>query len=364
MRSAAKLATRKYEEALSISTGRRMNFYETNPTLQVCGSSNLDWKENPDFDWKNFEPLSKGDEFLSFLPQSASFLIVNGDSLVWESYYNRTTKYDAKNIHSVSKSILSALCGIAREKEDIESFDDSITKYLHSDFNVSSRNSRINIEHLLTLSSGLDWEEDSTEPEIEEESSWVQAILDRDLPLVPAPGTVFNYSTGDTHLLAATLTGAIEPTLEKYAQEHLFDPLGIKPTRWAKDPDEYSCGGFNFYMSPRELAKLGRLFLQGGMWGEQQVVPASWFEDAWSAHDPIDWGFGYLWYLLEIQGRRVLKMWGHGGQFVYVLPDWDVAIVITADTTEGVSYAEELNGDRFIKEYVIPALPDPSLPDQ
>ena len=334
-----------------------MNFYDDNHTFRV-GRRNLKWTtKHPEEVGLKSGPLQDGENYLSMLPKNlppmASFLVVKGDCLVWEKYFGNLDKDVANNVHSVSKTILSTLVGIALSKRHIESLETPIKEYLEPRFSVrNSRTSPIRIKDLLTLTSGILWNEDSTEHRIDDYQSWVQAILDRNLEY--EPGENFNYSTGDTHLLAATLSEAIGRNLLVYAREHLFNYLEIDPVRWAEDPDRINCGGFNFYMTPRELARLARLFLLNGMWNGFEVVSQRWIEEAWKIR--FDGDYGFLWYVLQISGHCVRKMWGFGGQFVYVLPDDDVAVILTTYTYNWANDCE-LDGDSFLETYIVPALP-------
>ena len=202
------------------------------------------------------------------------------------------------------------------------------------------------------MTSGIKWTEDETEYEIEDQSHWLQAILN--LP-TSSPGKRYKYSTGDSHLLSAVLTHATGKSTCDYANEKLFGPLGVKAKRWGRDPQGYYSGGYNVYLTPRELAKLGLLYLKRGEWNGQQIIPQSWVNQSWEKHQKVDsvFSYGYLWWLLSIDGYDIYKMWGFGGQFVYVIPALDLVTVITFDTKHD---HDEPDGDDFIKNYLLPTV--------
>jgi CubicO group peptidase (beta-lactamase class C family) len=203
------------------------------------------------------------------------------------------------------------------------------------------------------MSSGLEWTEDQTEYSIEKADNWVQAILD--LPVTSTPGTQFNYSTGNAHLIAAILTRAAGQPLPAFATAALFDPLGLHFEHWGKDPQGIASGGYNFYVTPRTLARFALMVFGGGQLGGKQLVPASWIASSLKPEEPAHTGYhyGYCYWLPRIAGHAVAKMWGYGGQFAYLIPDANLIVVITNDTAH--SYPEP-DGDAFVAKYILPAI--------
>src|SRR5262249_9200103 len=148
--------------------------------------------------------LESGAAELRKLPQALSFLVLRNGTLVFESYFNGSSPTDSNNVHSSSKSILSLLVGIAVREGFIHDVDQPIGRLLSPELSVPLLKRNITLRHLLTMSAGLEWTEDSTESTIEKKRIWTQAILD--LPLAHEPGKEFNYDTGLTHLVSAVLT--------------------------------------------------------------------------------------------------------------------------------------------------------------
>lgn len=332
----------------------QVNFYEDNPTYSANPSHLEDWvTDSPQSVGMNPSLLAEGSKHLRALSYPASFLVIHKQKLVWEDYFRGGKMTDSKNIHSASKSIMSALFGIALEQGHIKDVHQPIKDYLGHRFRFRGSSKRITIDHLLKLGSGKQWTEDDTEYDIEEEDSWIQAILN--LNSLAEPGTRYNYSTGDTHLLSATLTEAVKMSACEYAQRHLFDKLNIEPTHWGRDVQGYCSGGCNVYLSPREVAKFGLLYLNNGVWNGEQLISPDWIKQSWTHHQQVDANreYGYLWWMIMLDGTRAYKMWGWGGQYVYVIPSQDLVVVMTTETT---FEHEELDGDIVLRNFVLPAL--------
>jgi CubicO group peptidase (beta-lactamase class C family) len=286
--------------------------------------------------------LANGSQSLSNISKSASFLVVRGNRLVHESYFHGATAASAKNIHSASKSILSALTGIAID-EGLLSLDTKIADVLpHS---MSASHDDITVQNLLTMNSGLDWFEDNTEYDLDD--NYVQEILD--LPLAHTPGTYFNYSTCDAHLMGAVLAEASGMSLHQYGKSRLFDPLGIDVERWGRDQQGYFSGGANFYITPREMAAFGQLYLDGG----RDIVPEEWVLESTESQTPPD-DYGSFWWLdVDLNGYEGYRAWGWGKQFIYVFPALEMVVAITHDTQ---GYVSDTSLNDFVRDYVIGAL--------
>ncbi|MGH9886982.1 MAG: serine hydrolase domain-containing protein, partial [bacterium] len=155
---------------------------------------------------------------------------------------------------------------------------------------------------------------------------WIRSILE--LPNVETPGSTFNYSTGDAHLSSGVLTSAVQSTACEFIHKNLLVPLGVVAEHWGRDPQGYFSGGYNLYLTPRELAKFGLLYLHGGSWRGTQLVPAAWVEasmtDQVDAGDP--YSYGYDFWLRDLAGHHVAMAWGFGGQMIYIIKDLDMVV--------------------------------------
>ncbi|WP_279579309.1 serine hydrolase domain-containing protein [Fodinicola feengrottensis] len=210
----------------------------------------------------------------------------------------------------------------------------------------------ITLRHLATMTSGLQWQEDCTENAIEKQHDWVKAILDRTFDPA-ALGKTGNYSTGNSHVLSAVLTKATGMSTASLAAQKLFGPLGITAEHWGSDPTGISSGGYNVYMSPREMARVGQLMLQHGQWNGTQLVPAADIADAtqrvWSDPETPEFGYGQLMWLRTIDGHDMFFAWGFNGQFIYVIPSMDI-VVVTTENTAGDE--NEINSKTFLQAVI------------
>jgi len=262
------------------------------------------------------------------------------------NYYDpdRHPYYQGRDIHtlqSITKSVTSALIGIAIGRGAIPSVDAPLLSFLEG-YDLSKVDPRLHsatLADLLTMRSGIEWHEldrplDSTNTTLLLELSrdWVQFTLDQ--PMDADPGTKWAYSSGGSHLMSAVLRQATSETADLYAERHLFGPLGIDDYYWKKTPNGLPDTEGGLYLEAEQLAKIGYLYLKDGMWEDQRVIPQGWVEASVSRHvDSVDaqgTGYGYQWWRID---RGDLAIWaglGFGGQRLLVLPDLEVVAVINA----------------------------------
>jgi CubicO group peptidase (beta-lactamase class C family) len=342
-------------EAIWQRPGHGTTFYENNPTYVDPIDDSASWTfSTPEEQGMTSAPLAAAASTLSALPYLSSFLVLRHDAVVYEEYFNGSKVDDSNNVHSASKSILAAVAGIAVGKGHIakgDALSDLLPGYFDTIGDPAKR--AISVENLLTMTAGFAWEEDTSESELEGEADWVQAILE--LPLSDAPGSTFNYSTSQSHLLSAVISEASGTSLCDYAHTNLLGPLGITAEHWGRDPQGYFSGGYNLYLTPRELAKFGLLFLHKGRWNGQELVPESWVADSvlWQQDTGDGWGYGYQWWLTQMAGHDVQVAWGFGGQLVYVIPSLDLVAVMTTNTKD---FSIDFDGAAIVEDYVIQAV--------
>jgi CubicO group peptidase (beta-lactamase class C family) len=336
--------------------GSGRTFYESNPTYMDPRGDGEDWSSSPP-EAQGLDPtlLRRGLAKLGNNPSLLSVLVVRHDRLVAERYFRGGGAQRSNNVHSVSKSVLQALVHIAVAKGDIGSLDDPVADYLPEYFGKASPDKKkITIRHMLTMRSGLDWTEDSTEGKVEKTSNWVRAILGREL--VAAPGTTYNYSSGNTHVVSAVLQKATRMSTCQFAHRYLFGPMGITAEHWGRDPQGVFSGGYNVYLTPREMARFGLLYLHDGKWGGRQLVPRGAVRAAQTQISQVDDVFAYSegWWTQTISERSMYFAWGYGGQFVHVIPSADIVLVTSEDTSNG-SINKEIDPREFIRDYLLPA---------
>jgi len=216
--------------ALLATEAGAQTFYESNPTYQDSVNDDATWVfHSPAQEGLAAARLELAAGELGKLPYTFSLLVVRHDALVFERYFHGSGKHASNNVHSASKSILSAAIGIAMSKGLLKGPDQFLGDLL------PGAPHHLQLRHLLTMTAGIEWTEDETENDIEKKRNWVDAILR--LPFHGNPGEKYHYSTGLTHLLSAALSHAADLSTAEFTQRNLFNPLGIKPQHWgARSP--------------------------------------------------------------------------------------------------------------------------------
>src|SRR5215510_140585 len=273
-----------------------------------------------------------------------SLVVARNDCLVIEAYrppYDRNQKH---YLNSATKAVLSALVGVAVHDRKLREGDHVFT-YLSEYFPVDSdtRKKTITIKDLLTMSSGISWPQfpkgkgENASDEMGESPDWVRFILAR--PMASEPGTLTNYSNGDSHLLSAVLQKATAATAFEFARKRLFEPLGISDVAWNSDPQGRSIGSAALQMRPIDMAKFGSLYLHDGEFKGRRILDSKWVETSLTTHVkmPTAGGsadYGYYWWLYP--ERRLFEAWGGAGQRIGVFRDLGLVIVITADMPQDI----------------------------
>jgi CubicO group peptidase (beta-lactamase class C family) len=273
--------------------------------------------------------------------------MVKDGFLVYDEYFHGADRQHASRIYSVSKPFTSTLVGIAMDRGNLKGTDVSVLDYFpeYSELIGDERKKQITIHHLLTLTSGFDWDESSYSYEdqrnvhvqMERTDDWIKFILQR--PLSDSPGSRWVYNTGNTQLLSAIIKKTTGLYLHEFAQRYLFGPLQIENWSWNTDPMGYTCAGGSdggLRLKVRDLVKLGLLYSQGGMWGERRIVSENWTRTATKKQCRIEdnRGYGYLWHVTEHKHDgelyRCFYHSGSGGDILWVLPNLDLVIVLNS----------------------------------
>lgn len=285
-----------------------------------------------------------------------SLLIVRNGYLASETYFAGFGKNSLAELYSVTKSVVSTLCGIAIDQGKLGGVREPLADILdYASFrNPDPRKKAIVLEDLLTMRSGLEWTEgDSAYRAFYSSGDSIGYVAG--LPMRAAPGALFNYDSGSVHLLAAALAEETGSDPSAYAKRCLFGPLGIERFEWEKDPRGLSIGGWGLRMAPRDMAKLGYLMLRGGEWEGRRIVSKAWIDAATSTQVPDfgnseGLGYGYLWWIHPAaEGYAAL---GLDGQTILVVPRLDLVVVITASTPDrGHNSIFAL-----IADYIVPAM--------
>ena len=315
-------------------------------------------------------------------------LIERNGRLIYEEYFNgfderwgqplgpvKMTAQSKHDLRSVTKSVVSALVGIAHGEGKIPSLDEPIVKWFpeYSDLDTPDRR-RVTLAHALSMTSGFDWNEDMpyTDPRNDEirmtrDPQPLRYALAR--PFAKDPGADFKYNGGLTQVVAAVLVRATKMSLQEYARTRLFEPLGITDVEWVGDLAGMPAAASGLRLRARDLAKIGSLYLNGGKWNGKQVIPSSWidlstrrqfrFRPRTGTDAGDEFGYGYFWWYScypstkgLIEARTAV---GNGQQRVFVLPGMNMVVTIFAGRYNDFTTGNTL-GRRILLEHVIPAV--------
>ena len=308
-------------------------------------------------------------------------LIERGGRLVYEEYFsgkderwgqplgvivfNRETKHD---LRSVTKSVVSALVGIANSSGSIRSLDAPLLDYFpeYKDLQTPDRRA-ITMRHALSMSAGFEWNEDIpyTDPKNDEivmtrSADPIHYVLSR--PIVAAPGAVWKYSGGTTQVLGTIVQRATKRPLADYARSVLFSPLGITDFEWLGDLAGVPSAASGLRLRPRDLAKFGSLYLHNGQWNRKQVLPREWVAESTRRHLTFPGraarGYAYQWWhtcYSTPQGTiEVPTAVGNGIQRIFLLRAQQTVVTVLAGRYNDFSTNP---AERLLLDFILPALP-------
>lgn len=303
-----------------------------------------------------------------------SLLIMRNGYLVFEEYYRGFSQNQLHQIFSVTKSITSALIGIAIDQGKITTLDKKLLTFFPeyaSISNLDSSKHKIKLEDVLTMRSGLYWDEfryPFSDPrnsiyQIMNSSDWVKYVLD--LPMVYEPGKERTYNTGCTILLAGIIKNLYGIQAHDLAQQNLLNRLGIFEYNWESGAKGITNTGWGLHLRPRDMMKFGILYNNLGIWEGKRIISENWIRTSTKNYVSVSGGFsyGYHWWMMpleNISGHTPLPddvkiAWGYGGQFIFVIPKLNMVVVSTAENTSG-------NDDQltiqFLKDYILKAVKD------
>ena len=276
-------------------------------------------------------------------------VVVRNGYIVAESYYPPFTATTQHVQFSVTKSFTSTLVGIALDQEHLPDVESRVADLLGGDFVAGDeRKSRLTLDDLLTMRAGLDWREsDEVIVAMARTRDWARTVLD--LPMSGEPGERFNYCSGCSHVLSTIVQKSTGRSTQDFARTELLAPLGVVDYRWETDPRGLAIGGWGLWLTPRDMAKLGYLYLNGGRWEDRQIVSSEWVARATTARtDAGDgWGYGYQWWVNPKLGAYFAR--GRESQVICVVPAKSLVVVFTANMPDDRPVL------RLIEEYVLPA---------
>ncbi len=291
-----------------------------------------------------------------------SILVVRRNHLTLEVYFPPYSALERHQIYSCTKSVTSALVGIAIDNGFISDVNQTLPGLFPQAILDEEQKKGISLENLLTMTSGLEWSE-ADEPVrsgnnmysyVPLEADPVQFVLKQ--AVIHPPGTVYNYNSGGSHLLSCLVQTKSRQNTHKFAQERLFAPLGIQQSLWLTDELDTPLGGSGLALTARAMAKFGQLYLQEGAWEGKQIVSQDWVKDSTRKHIKVGEGmdYGYQWWILAGQGYLAN---GWGGQQILVYPRQEAVVVFTSGTQNAWLPHRTLTDN-----YILPAMKTGKLP--
>lgn len=361
----AEIPLQKDETSPSVS-----KLSSVNPPTASSSSNTAAW---PTKSWSISSPeeqnidtakLAKADKRIQeHYPNVYSLLVIRHGYLIYEKYYNGMNKSSANPVYSVTKSVTSALTGIAIHQKLIQNVNQKIADLLPEYFKEidAPEKKNITIANALTMTGGLRSVDNDFQPYYSS-PDWMEYALKQ--PLTAKPGTKFEYNTGLPHFLSVILSKASGMNAEEFADKYLFSKIGIQAVHWDQDSKGYYGGGFGLYLTPRDMAKFGYLYLNRGKWDGESIIPEDWIRESLEKHVAIDKtvDYGYLFWLQDMRDpvsgtdHATYRADGAGGQKIVMVPDLDLIAVITANERIASTIKDGAATEKIISDYVIPAV--------
>ena len=292
-----------------------------------------------------------------------ALLVIRNGYLVAEEYYNGYSRNVPHQLWSVTKSFLSASVGIALEKGLIDDIDNKVIDYFpeYAFDGMDARYSDITVGNLLAMRMGIDREQNNLIAVVTTDN-WLRETFR--LPLLYDPGTKFSYNSLQSLLLSAIITKTSGMSARQFAEKYLTGPMGIEIYDWGSDPQGNTIGGYDLYLTPREMAALGYLYLNGGAIDGKQIVSQEWINLSWQKTNQNDgsWGvlteynYGYHWWIGKMQGCDLFIAWGMGGQFIFCVPEHDLIVVVTSNADISWDNNQEYPVLELVSDYILSAL--------
>jgi CubicO group peptidase (beta-lactamase class C family) len=275
-------------------------------------------------------------------------LVIKNGNLIAEGYFNEGSIDELSKRASVTKSYTSAMVGIALDLGYLSSIDQKMMDFFPevADQITDPRKKQITIQQMLQMRAGYPWEE--TDP-VFWDALWSGEYLSDivNIPLTADPGTKFQYSNLMSHWLGIIVARASGTDLKSFGEEYLFGPLGVKVgDDWNRDIDGYYIGCGDIQFTARDMGKFGLLYLNGGEYEGKQIIPVDWVHDSLQTYSENAWtikigphfkdiGYGYQWWSARAGNHLFNFAWGHGGQLIVLVDEFDMVIVVTADPFYG-----------------------------
>ncbi len=273
--------------------------------------------------------------------QIRSLLVFRNDKIIAESYMKDDADIQKKAaIWSCTKQVLGIMVGLAVDNGSIASIDDPISKYIPDVANTHPDKAEISIRNLITMQSGIGYSNDGLEGQTDDLLRELPDHITKfilDLPMREPQGSSFSYNDGDPHLIASMLQTIVGRPLDEWANEHFFHKIGVHNLEWRRYKDGTTLGGYGILTTPRELAKIAMVAANNGRYKNEELLSEEWAHAMTSTQVEFldaSYQFGYYWWI-DPQ-RKIKFMWGHGGQFAFIIPEKNMMVMITSEpNTQG-----------------------------
>lgn len=335
--------------------------------------SNLNFPKTTPFCTINYGSINLDNIVTSKFSNNAAVIAIHKGNVILEKYFNNHSVNDTFHVASTTKSIISALIGIAIDKGFIKSVDEKILSFF-PEYNNSYSNDLLNtitIKNLLTMTVPYDFP-DWQEPfdKLCESPDWIQYTLGN----ISSNSHLgdFKYSSEGAHLLSCILTKATHKSAREFANEYLFEPLGIKTfpdyktdvydfdylfgknlKGWPHDPQGNSTGGWGLNLTLRDMALFGYLFMNNGFYNGKQIVPESWVKQSITPFSDkkvfAENKYGYLWWINHYGELNCYSAVGDGGNIISCIPEKELVVAVAAEMPKPIE-----NPYEFIENYIIP----------
>lgn len=297
-----------------------------------------------------------------------SLIVVHDGKLLYERYYNGSNRDDTHNPRSVGKTFVMPVLGLAIANGHIDGLDQKLADFydLESYRHYSEKKSRVTLRHLVTMTSGFEGfdfvsESIGNEENMYPQADWVKWTLNLPMSETRDPGQAWRYFTAGIVVVGDILNKTLPGGLEVYANTHLFEPLGITNYDWQHTPQRVANTAGGIQLTPLDFAKFGELHRNDGVWGDKRLLPAGWARQSLApVVDTTTEGdrYGRLWwnkrYAVNGEQWETSYCSGNGGNKIFVFPDQDLVIVVTA-SAYGRPYGHS-QVDRMMTEHILPAV--------
>lgn len=304
-------------------------------------------------------PKMESDIINDTLSGTESVVIAKNGKIIYENYFNGFDVNTPHDMRSASKSVSSAIIGIAIDDGIIAGVNNRLYEFIPEkyQYTLDSSKAKITLKDLLTMSSGIGVSEDT----YQQSDDWLKTVLEPSLN--QEPGSFTDYKSADPYLTGVYLSECLETPLERYIQNYLLSPLGIRNyVINADDTNQRPYFGGGLHLTPRDMLKFGQLYLNKGIWNGKRILSEEWVDESTQKHTTLEDvsdknGYGFFWwhnsYKLDREEVKSIEARGAGGQYIFILPTLDAVVVITSGNYRN---GKTRQPERILKDYILQSI--------